>query len=206
MDFANFSLLFPDESSKKSHYSGIDCPDIDMYTLEQLGMLEILDLKNSELSEFFTMSYNVIEYRNEVFDDMMKIPELTYTLNKLMPVLSDITELRRLESDSQADDYLSSITEIELYISCIDILYDGFKNVHDSISSRAFKSFSEKIEELAESEYYKELNKKLTELTKRVREIKSVTVGVNLDAQLRPNYAGVLSINSEPFKSGDTID
>ena len=36
--------------------------------------------------------------------------------------------------------------------------------------------------------------------------IKSVTVGVNLDAQLRPNYAGVLSINSEPFKSGDTID
>ncbi len=206
MDLANFSLLFPDESSKKSHYSGINCPDIDMYTLEEIGMLEILDLKNSDLSDYFTMSYDVIEYRNEVFFDMMNISEISHTLNKLMPVLADITELRRLESDNQGDDYLSSITEIELYISCIDILYGGFKNIRDNISSRAFKSFSDKIGELAESDYYTELNKKLSELTKRVREIKSVTVGVNLDAQLRPNYAGVLSVNSEPFRSGDTID
>ena len=62
------------------------------------------------------------------------------------------------------------------------------------------------IAELAESDYYKELNEKLRELTKRVREIRSVTVGVNLDAQLRPTSAGVLSVNSEPFKSGDVLD
>lgn len=206
MDLSNFSLLFPDESTKKNHYSGINCPDIDMYTLEQLGMLEILDLKSSELSDYFTTSESVMEYRNEVFADMLASPTLSATLNKLMPVLTDITELRRLESDTGEGDYLSSITEIELYISCIDILYDGFKSVKKDLNSRAFILFSEKICELAESEYYSELNKKLTELTKRVREIKSVTVGVNLDSQLRPSYAGVLSINSEPFKSGDTID
>ena len=206
MDLSNFSLLFPDESTKKDHYSGINCPDIDMYTLEQLGMLEILDLKSSELSDYFTTSESVMEYRNEVFADMLASPALSATLNKLMPVLTDITELRRLESDTRDGDYLSSITEIELYISCIDILYDGFKSVKNDLNSRAFILFSEKICELAESEYYSELNKKLTELTKRVREIKSVTVGVNLDSRLRPSYAGVLSVNSETFKSGDTID
>jgi hypothetical protein len=206
MDLSSFSLLFPDEGTKNDHYSGIDCPDIDMYTLEQLGMLEILDLKSSELSDYFTTSEKVMEYRNEVFADMMASPELSATLNKLMPVLTDITELRKLEADNGEGDYLSSITEIELYISCIDILYDGFTSVKKSLKSRAFILFSEKICELAESEYYSELNRKLTELTKRVREIKSVTVGVNLDSQLRPSYAGVLSINSEPFKSGDTID
>ncbi len=206
MELYDFSLLFPDEITKKNHYAGIDRPDIDMYTLEQLGMLEIFDLKSSELAEFFTSSHPVMEYRNEVFSDMMTHPELTATLNKLMPVLTDITELRRLEADSQSEDYLSSITEIELYISCIDILYSGFKNIRDSVKSRAFNAFSAKISELAESEYYSDLNKKLSELTKRVREIKSVSIGVNLDSQLRPSYAGVLSINSEPFKSGDTID
>ena len=46
----------------------------------------------------------------------------------------------------------------------------------------------------------------LCELTKRVREIKSVTIGVNLDAQLRPKDAGVLSINPEQFRSGDVIE
>lgn len=206
MDLTNFSLLFPDESTKKDHYSGIDCPDIDMYTLEQLGMLEILDLKSSSLSEYFTTSSSVMRYRNEVFSDMMSCPELSRTLGKLIPVLTDITELRRLEADSQSEDYLSSITEIELYISCIEILYNGLRDIKSKLNSRAFSLFAEKIGELAESDYYKELNEKLSELTKRVREIKSVSIGVNLDAQLRPSYAGVLSVNAEPFKSGDTID
>ncbi len=207
MDLTNFSLLFPDEPTKRAYENGENRPDIDMYTLEQLGLLEIFDLSSAYLSDFFTTSKSVMEYRNEIFDDMMCCPEISETLGHLMPVLNDITELRRLEADSStSDDYLSSITEIELYISCIDILYNGLKSADGKFKSRAFVAFNEKIRELAESEYYSELNKKLTELTRRVREIKSVSVGVNLDAQLRPSYAGVLSINSEPFKSGDTIE
>ncbi len=206
MDITNFSLLFPDEKSKNDHLAGTSRPDVDMYTLNELGMLEILDLKSSDLSDYLTTSPLVMQYRNEVFSDMMSCPELSETLGKLIPVLTDVTELRRLEADSQSDDYLSSITEIELYISCIEILYNGFKNIKDGLQSRAFSLFAQRISELAESDYYKDLNEKLNELTKRVREIKSVSIGVNLDAQLRPSYAGVLSVNSEPFKSGDTID
>ncbi len=207
MDLTNFSLLYPDAESRIHHYSDGNRPDIDMYTLEELGMTEILDLKSSELSEYFTLSHEVMKYRNEVFSDMMSCTALSDTLNKLMPVLSDVTELRRLEADSgRDDDYLSSITEIELYISCIDILYSGLSGIRDELKSRAFKALEERIRYLAESDYYKELNEKLNELTKRVREIKSVSIGVNLDAQLRPQYAGVLSVNSQPFKSGDTLD
>ena len=206
MDLTNFSLLFPDKKSKNDHLAGVNCPDVDMYTLNELGMLEILDLKSSNLSDYLTTSPAVMEYRLEVFSDMMNCPELSETLSSLIPVLTDVTELRRLEADNQSEDYLSSITEIELYISCIEILYNGLKDILDKLRSRAFSIFAERIAELAESEYYKDLNEKLGELTKRVREIKSVSIGVNLDAQLRPSYAGVLSVNSEPFKSGETID
>ena len=207
MDLTNFSLIYPDEKSKQDYYSGKDRPYIDMYTLEQLGMLEIFNLSASSLSDYFTTSQKVMKYRIEVFEDMMSSPVLSDTLNKLMPILTDITELRRLEADStSSDDYLSSITEIELYISCIEILYKGLSEADPQIKSRAFITLSEKIKELAQSEYYAELNQKLNELTKRVREIKSVSIGVNLDSQLRPTYSGVLSINSEPFKSGDTLD
>ena len=208
MDLTNFSLLYPDEKSRQDYYSDKSRADIDMYTLSELGMLEILDLSASELSEYFTTDPEVMRYRREVFADMMNCAEISATFARLVPVLSDITELRRLEADSgeQSDDYLSSITEIELYISCIEILYGGLSAARESLKSRAFKVLDERIRELAESEYYKELNKKLEELTKRVREIKSVSIGVNLDSQLRPTYSGVLSINSEPFKSGDAID
>ncbi len=203
----DFSLIYPTKQARDAHYSGKDIPAIDMFTLEELGMSELISLKNSDLSEYFTTDDNVIRYRLEVFADMLANPSISSTLNSLIPILGDIMELRRLEADSgDTASYLASMTEIELYISCIDVLNTGFSALKDNLKSRAYRAFAACIEELAESDYYKELNQKLSELTERVREIKSVTIGVNLDAQLRPKEAGVLSINPEAFRSGDVIE
>ncbi len=207
MDLTNFSLIYPGAESQKDHYSGVHVPKIDMFVLEELGMLEILDLKNSNLSEFFTTDPAVIQYRTETFEDMLNNEGISKTLSRLMPILSDIMELRRLEADSgDTASYLSSLTEIELYISCIDVLHAGLSPIRGNLRGGAFTTLSDRITELAESEYYRDLNEKLAELTTRVREIKSVTIGVNLDAQLRPSEAGVLSINPEPFRSGDVLE
>lgn len=207
MNMTSFSLIYPSIELKNQHLSGKYTPDIDMYTLSELGLLEILDLKSSELSEYFTVNADVMRYRNAVFEDMMNNPSLTVMLEKLVPILTDITELRRIEADSaDTDDYLSSITEIELYISCIEILSEGLSRSAIDLKSDAFCTLKSRIDELVISDYYKDLNKKLSELTRRVREIKSITVGVNLDAQLRPSSAGVLSVNSESFKSGDVLE
>ena len=207
MDFQNFSLIYPNEDSRKRHDSGETAPDIDLFTLQELGLLEAFTLKTQDLSSFFTTDIEVMNYRIATFDDMMRCEELTEMLNRLVPVLNDIMELRRLESDNgDPNDYLSSITEIELYVSSVEILHAALTKVKDTVKSPAFCALTALVTELAESDYYKELNQKLSELTQRVREIKSVTIGVNLDAQLRPTEAGVLSINAESFKSGDVID
>lgn len=206
MDFTGFSLLYPNAESKTAHYAGTDKPKIDEFTLEELGLAEVLPLKNSRISDFITGDPEVIRYRQAVFGDLLSHEELSHTFSKLMPVLFDIMELRRLESDSgDTADYLSSMTEIELYISSIDILYEGICKSGSHYDSAAFSGLSARVAELVESDYYAELNERLSELTGRVREIKSVTIGVNLDAQLRPREAGVLSINPEVFHSGDTL-
>ncbi len=207
MDFNTFSLIYPNEELRKKHDSGENVPDIDLFTLQELGLLEVFNLKNRDLSEFFTMDAEVIRYRIATFDDMLRCEALTDMLNKLVPVLNDIMELRRLEADNgDTTDYLSSITEIELYVSSVKVLHDCLTEVKDELKSPAFLALADLVTTLAESTYYRELNEKLNELTRRVREIKSVTVGVNLDAQLRPSSAGVLSINAETFKSGDALD
>ena len=205
-DFKQFSLLYPDQQALRAHMSGEDAPLIDGFTLEELGLPEILPLRNSSLSDFFTADPDVIRYRQEIFGDLLAFEDLSATFSKLIPVLFDIMELRRLESDSgETADYLSSMTEIELYISSIDVLYHGLCKTDRSYSSDALTQLAGYIKELVESDYYAELNERLAELTNRVREIKSVTIGVNLDTQLRPREAGVLSINPEPFRSGDTL-
>ncbi len=207
MDFTNFSLLYPDAETARRHYSGELMPDIDMFSLSELGLLEIFDLKNRELSEFVTTDPATISYRMDTFGDMLQNESITKTLNKLIPILGDIMELRRLEADSgDANSYLSSITEIELYISSIDTLHEGLSAVRDKLHGQALITLADRIAELAESDYYSQLNQKLSELTNRVRDIRSVTIGVNLDAQLRATDAGVLSINAQPFRSGDVIE
>ena len=178
-----------------------------MFVLEELGLLEVFSLKNSELDEYFTTDPAVIRYRLEVFKDMLKCPEISKTLNKLIPILTDIMELRRLEADSgDTSSYLESITEIELYISCVETLFEGLSTIKGELHSASFIALADYITELATSDYHRELNAKLEELTNRVREIKSVTIGVNLDSQLRPASAGVLSINSQEFRSGDVLE
>lgn len=205
--FEGFSLIYPSKETQAAHMAGEAVPDIDMFVLDELGLLEIFDLKNSRLDEYFTTDSSVIRHRTDVFEDMLAFSEISLTLNRLIPVLTDIMELRRLEADTgDTENYLESITEIELYVSSIEILSNGLSPIKDKLKSTALHTLAERISELAESDYYKELNVKLSELTSRVRDIKSVTIGVNLDARLQPTSAGVLSINPEPFRSGDVIE
>ncbi len=207
MDF-NFSLIFPSQEKQQESYNENNRPNISHRTCDELGLLYMYDMKSSDISDFFTSDKEVMQYRLEAFKDMLGNPTLKDVLMSVVPVLNDITELRRLDSEASetTESYLLSITEIELYISCVDKLNEGLKGLRDKLSSRAFITLADRMKELCESDYYKNLNKKLGELTQRVREIRSITVGVNLDAQLRPSNAGVLSINSEPFKSGELLE
>lgn len=206
MELNDFSLLYPSGFA----YNG-KTPNISNETIEQLELDLLFDLKNSSLEEYFSTVPEVIRYRQDIFYDMVECPEVAETLSKVTPVLLDIEELRRLESSlasagSNAQSYLFSLTEIELYTSCLSIMKKGLSSCKDKLKSEALITLAEKISELTESDYHKDLNKKLNDLTQRVRDIKSVTIGVNLDSQLRPVYAGVLSINSRPFKSGEVLD
>jgi len=204
----DISLLYPDAESMRRQSMGQSGARLSEVTAEQLELYYLIDLKSSDIGSFFTADAETIRYRQETFADMAENPELAKVLLKMLPLLGDITELRRMGSDSagSTESYLYSITEVELYTSLMDHLKKGLLPIADKLKSRAFRSLAERIRYLTESEYYKNLNEKLGELTKRVREIKSITVGVNLDAQLRPEHAGVLSINNEYFKSGEILD
>ena len=202
------SLLYPTEESYLYHQDRENLPNISEAVCDELGLTEIFNLKRASLTDFFTSSPEVISYRQESMTDIINIPGLRETLAKAHPILDDIRELRYLDSESagSGDSYLYSITEIELYVSCIDLLREGFLPIREKIKSRAFKNLSDFVFELSESDYYKELNEKLGSLASRVHEVKSITVGVNLDRELRPSSAGVISINSEEFKSGKMLD
>lgn len=208
LDTSDISLLYPDADSLRRHMLGEENARLSQITAEQLELNFLMDLKTCDFGSFYTCDPEVILYRQDTFEDMLANPELSHILLKMIPLLNDITELRRMSSDSAAstEAYLYSITEVELYTSLLDLLRDKLIPLAPKFKSTAFRRFAERINTLTGSEYYKNLNNQLKELTSRVREIKSVTIGVNFDAQLRADRAGVLSINNEYFKSGELLD
>ncbi len=201
------SLLYPTKEAREFHRDAANRPDISDKVCDALGLTDMFALRSSMLSDFFTEDESILRYRQKTFADMLAVQELRQTLDAIYPVLADIHELRHMESDANpAESYLYSITEIELYVSCVDTLAKGLAPVRARLSDGAFAALADVICGLSESEYYKELNKKLSALSGRVHEVKSVTIGVNLDAGMVPASAGVISVNSEPFKSGKLLD
>ena len=208
IDKSDISLLYPDADTLLRSSMGSEVARLTDITTEQLELQYLMELRTCDFGSFYTADTEVILYRQDTFDDMANIPELSDILLKMIPFLNDITELRRLGSDSAAsgDNYLYSIAEVELYTSLMEMLRDELLPLAPKLRSKAFKRFAERINTLTGSEYFTNINEQLKELTSRVREVKSVTIGVNLDSQLRAERAGVLSINNEPFKSGDLLN
>ena len=201
------SLLYPSEESLRRHADKRDTPFISIDVCEELGLSSLLSLKNSALSDYFSYDSEVLAYRQATFKELDAHPELVEVLGEVLPILSDIEELRRLDSaELGSESYLYSITEIELYVSCMETLRTRLVPLRESLTSPAFRTLADAVYELCESEYYRDLNEDLARLSSRIHEVKSITVGVNLDSQLRPTDAGVLSINAETFKSGKTLD
>ncbi len=203
------SLLYPTEEARRAHLEGSARPRISPQTCQELGLFSVLPLKSSRLTDYFTCDTHVIAYREEVFADMAAMPQLVELLADMYPVLQDVLELRRLNNERGGDagaSYLYSITEIELYVKCVQMLTEGLQPLAERLTSRALQRLYQVMQAYTQGEDFQELLARLRKLTDRVHEIKSVTVGVNVDAQYRPTEAGVISINAEPFKSGKLLD
>lgn len=202
MKIKPFSLIFPTTEDVGKYRV-----DVSSETVEAIELDYLINLKNSSICEYFTADPDTIRYRQSTIRDMEECPELSKLLLDILPMLSDIGELRRIQSEmGVAENYLYSITEIELYVECMEKLKRSFLPLRKDLKSEAFAKMANAVSELTESDYYKELNEKLAELTSKVHEVKSIAIGVNLDNEFRPVDAGVISLNPEKFKSGTVID
>lgn len=207
IDTSDISLIYPPEMIN-SEESFDNTASLSQLNSDALEIDVLIDLKSCDIGEFFTDNAETIKYRQATFADLSENPKICDALRRMVPFLSDIIELRKIAGDlsDENEGYLYNITEVELYLSLLEMLSAQLLPYESNLKSEAMRLFCSRIRTLTQSEYYKTLNEQLKGLTSRVREIKSVTIGVNLDSRLRPESAGVLSVNNDPFKSGAALD
>ena len=147
LDVSDISLLYPDADSLRRHMLGEEAGRLSQITAEQLELYFLMDLKSCDFGSFYTCDPEVILYRQQTFEDLTNHPELARILLKMIPLLNDITELRRMGSDSaqSTEAYLYSITEVELYTTLLDLLRDELLPLAPELKSEAFMRFADAV-------------------------------------------------------------
>ena len=181
-------------------------------TLDEFSFVEELDLYNMlgfnkndfDLRQYFTKSKEVIEYRNDILGDFLKNGCLP-NVQEIMKLVGGIKEVR--ESKKQASDInamLYGVFEIEAYINLVEYL-SGFLNRH-SFTSAALLGLRDYTGAISAGDDYANLKENLKNFRTTVDSIQSITVGINLDGDLKPYEAGIVSVNSTKYRSGNLFD
>ena len=142
----------------------------------------------------------VIRYRCDVFEDFLKFPKLRVAMIELTLKLADLRDLERFQKDQEASQLWSLINrvrEIDDYVTCIRMIKDTLSRI--DIQSDGLLALKQMVIDIERESGFDELKQDIDETLAKARCLKSITIGVNLDAFLRPRTAGVLSLNNEKF-------
>jgi len=196
-----FSLIFPHGPG----YLSDDC----VYVTNLLSDLELTNYISAAkfpLEKYLTKNVDVIRYRQSLFRDLIKTPSLRETFQACIDKLEIIKELRQIR-DIRADNEtrLYAIKEVETYLDFVNSVYEDLESIREKLESESLLALWKKIEEIYNGEYYQSLKAGTAKLSFSVKNIRSLTIGVNLDATLAPYEAGIISINTEYYHSGDIV-
>lgn len=198
-----YSLLYPDNSERK--YKTLTDESINDLSIDFL--LDALTEKKNErehmrkLMTCVTDDPDVIRYRCDVFEDFLRFPKLRTSMEDLVLKLADLRNLERFQKDQEGSAFWSLVNrlrEIDEYVSCISMIRDILGDL--DIRSEGMKNLRKMVNDISLESGFEELRLDIDETLEKVRRLKSITIGVNLDGMLRPKSAGVISLNDSEFK------
>lgn len=157
------------------------------------------------LEPFFTTDTVTLSCRCEMFCELLDDVALYDGLSSSFSALSDICRLRQeKEAPHTNESMMYSIKELEMYVDYVDGMARLFSE-HPA-KSEFLRRLEAEIKRIAESEEYPRLRAEVQRQSHAVKNAKSITIGLNLDAQLRPLEAGVVKVNEVQYRSGEFID
>ncbi|MCE5259740.1 MAG: hypothetical protein LLG44_11915 [Chloroflexi bacterium] len=150
----------------------------------------------------------IIAYRAEVLDDLLHAPALVARFQELLPQLGEIARLSGPQRQAQTplQQILWRLGELEMYLDCVGNLGQALEDASPNLHSAGLQSVLTWLRATSTSEAFLALKQELPALRQQVAGIKSLTIGINLDAQLRPIGAVLLDIRSEEFVERNLLD
>lgn len=149
----------------------------------------------------------ITKYRLEVFDDIFNNPQMC---TRLMEVLEHINYEKQYsgfsghyeESDS-AWELLHRLEEISDYVKSVEALQECLSGYE--LKSEAMKNLKEYVNSLYSDNGFSELKKDIQELKATTQNLKSITVGINLNEKFEAHGIGLISFNKKEFTKSSAV-
>jgi len=149
-----------------------------------------------------------IAYRQDILDDLWRNPDFTAHLQALLPDLNalDTAHIAVDRRRSSLQEITWRLGELEHLVSCVTGFSTVFAQVGDQVRATGWCALRDRIAQTAQDAMYQKLTRELPDMLRTVRAKASVTIGVNLDGQLRPVAATLLSVNERKFTASTFLD
>ena len=203
-----YSLLVPDgEYSFRAlspvvmHDLGLDmiCRQLSANESEQNYIMGVMSRIYADPS--------VTKYRGGVFDDIIGNKKLRDDMMEILGKISFLKDYgsfkRDYDENSGIWDLMHRLDEIDDYIECVDSLYSCLKD--KNLHSEGFTGLKEYVQNIYEDNGFSELKKDISELKKVSGEVRSITIGINLNSRYEADGVGLISVNSKQFTRGGVL-
>lgn len=201
-DSMKFSLLYPENADKSfCTLSGEAVNDLSLEFI--LDALTEVHTERPHLLGMLTKlpkDPDVICYRHDVFEDFLRFPRLREAMTELVRKLSDLRDLERFQMDSDSSalwSLINRLREIDDYMTCINMIKETLSGL--DVRSDGMLRLRQIVTDIARESGFDELKADIDEMMHKAQRLKSVTIGVNLDKFLRPESAGIVSLNDTKF-------
>ena len=205
----HFRLLYPDGIEPSGHNAFPDHEFIRTLQIDQMisiGRESYRGIPDLQLERFFSCDPVVLRYRAEIIEEIAASEPLQQLIADALPMIRDVYEMRKVlnHGDGSLESGLSSTRYIEQYIELVELFRQRLEPL--APQSAGLRRLKDEILARSESEDFKALRRHLEDLDTRIGRIKSITLGLNLDGNLHVTDAGLVSINTAPFRPSSLMD
>ena len=205
-----YSILYPD-------LSGVEYRTLSETVCHDLALDLLCEKVAKEPKEYglimgviskMTPDARVAKYRSEVFSDILSSPRLRERMIELFDKFEFVRNFGGLHRNSDEKlgiwHLLRRMDELNDYIICVESMRDCL--IENEVKSPGLVGFRKFVETLYDEACFGEMKKDIAELKVHSSEIKSVTVGINVNERFEATSMGLISINNKCFKKSGIVN
>ena len=150
---------------------------------------------------------NVAAYRQQIFGDILRLPDLRMTMLELFGKIQFMKDFSTMHKSSDEElglwHLFHRLDELDSYIKTVEMLHDCLSD--ERIQSEGLTSLRVYIDALYEDACFADMKKDIAALKLKASDVQSVTLGVNVNERFEAVSIGLVSVNKKPFKKSGIV-